>query len=357
MSLVLGLVKLREKGSAVPTRRRARRQSATDPIATSVLLLALLGWFVSQTIHLPWRWVVVALVVLISCGLYFGRTARLRAQRQKEERLLLANVFSLSPTEFELRIQQLLTYLGWEQVQHRGGAGDRGVDLQGVRNGERCIVQCKLYRDLVPPEFLRALEGARTHEHADRAILVTTGRIAQQGRAWIQGKPIEIWDGAHLAGLFHAQRTAAADPLHGQHARRRTLRFIGILLGVNLLAVTAALTTPTTEHVIEGPPSLAPASAAPSALPSAPPVAVVDRSTHPASPAPRLATCGVRKVSGVQHLLLRSAPGRSATELDAYPAGTRVTLLCADPVMVDGIPWRNVQIGGVEGWMSGNFLK
>lgn len=341
----------------MPKRRRARRQSGADPIAALVVLLALACGLGQEVVHLPWRWVAVGLVVMISCGLFFGRAARLRAQRQKAERLLLADVFSLSPTEFEIRIQQLLTYLGWEQVQHRGGAGDRGVDLQGLRNGERCIVQCKLYRDLVPPEFLRALEGARTHERADRAILVTTGRIGQQGRAWIQGKPIEIWDGAQLAGLFHAQRTAAADPQIQQRAQQRTLRFAGVLLAVNLLAALVAWQAPTAGPVVARRPSIAPASADPSALPSAAPVAVVDRSADPASPASELAACGVRRVSGVQRLLLRSAPGTSAAELDAYPAGTRVTLLCADPVMADGIPWRNVRIGRAEGWMSGNFLK
>jgi len=36
---------------------------------------------------------------------------------------------------------------------------------------------------------------------ADRAYLVTTGRVTQSAARWVEGKPIEIWDGERVARL------------------------------------------------------------------------------------------------------------------------------------------------------------
>ena len=36
---------------------------------------------------------------------------------------------------------------------------------------------------------------------ACRALLVTTGRLTGPARRWVAGKPIEVWDGLHLARL------------------------------------------------------------------------------------------------------------------------------------------------------------
>lgn len=107
---------------------------------------------------------------------------------------------TLSPRQFEHWVADRLTDIGWDQVKVSGGKADRGVDIRGVYDGKRCIVQCKHYPDrLVPPNEVRALVGTRTIQRAQRAYLITSGKFGYQCFAEVNGKPVELWDIETLA--------------------------------------------------------------------------------------------------------------------------------------------------------------
>jgi HJR/Mrr/RecB family endonuclease len=117
-----------------------------------------------------------------------GETARL-------EQSLKDSAAALDDKGFEEWVAQMLTYLGWQNVQLVGGGRDRGVDIRGVFNGEKCIVQCKHYKGrLVPPNEVRALVGTLHIQKAKRGYLITSGRFGHQAFVEVHKKPVELWD-------------------------------------------------------------------------------------------------------------------------------------------------------------------
>lgn len=335
----------------MPRTARRRRQTNEDN-GVGLLALVIGAVLYRQLSGLAWQWKVALVVLVASLALVVLRWTVRFARRRQRQRLMLTDALSLSPSDFERRIQYLLQDLGWESVERVGGSGDGGVDLRGVYRGQRCIVQCKRYRDRVEPKYIRDLEGARHHEHADRAFLITTGRFTDQGREWVHGKPIELWDGAVLATKFYEQQVLLQQPAIQQQERRRTMRFLGSVAAINLLVLGWASVT------AEPVPFVA-ANQVP-AMPSATAIEIRTSQASQAAPTNTPAasdTCGQATISGVERLVLRVAPGLQTERLNDYPAGTTVTMLCTTPVQADALLWQQVRVENAQGWMSKRFLK
>jgi hypothetical protein len=115
--------------------------------------------------------------------------------------LSVADLYALSPAEFEQYVGQLFRRKGY-QVKWRGRSGDHGVDLEVTHpGGKRAIVQCKRYQNTVGPEVVRELYGTFIHERAAHAFLVTTADISTAARAWARGKPMTLIDGPTLTAI------------------------------------------------------------------------------------------------------------------------------------------------------------
>lgn len=60
------------------------------------------------------------------------------------------------------------------------------------KDGKLAVLQCKRVKGSVGEPILRDLFGTMVASAAASAIVVTTGRVSDQARRWIQGKPIRI---------------------------------------------------------------------------------------------------------------------------------------------------------------------
>lgn len=329
----------------MPRRRRRKQAESGDTAGIAALVLGALIYRQLSALSVPWK---IALVVLVTSLLGTVIVWAVRsARRRYKQRILLTNALSLTPQQFEERIRYLLQDLGWERVERVGGSGDGGVDLRAIYRGQRYIVQCKRYRGRVGPQYLRDLEGARRHEHADRAMLVTTGYFTQQGYAWVRGKPIDLWDGRFLAARFREQDLRLHDPERQRQGQSRTRWILGSLAALNLLILLWA----TASAPIFRPQDV-PAPYASSVIPAA---ADELPTSAPSPAAPE--SCGTATISGVERLVLRAAPGLQTEKLADYPVGTRVQLSCTDTVTADGLIWQPVQIDERMGWMSRRMLQ
>jgi len=171
------------------------------------LLWASLGWFFVTGGGLAGRAspVPFLLVSLITCLVWGWVVWTVRQQNAAGK--TLAQLQGLPPDGFEEWVAARFRDRGY-QVTLTGTRGDHGVDLIGKRAGETVVIQCKNYKVWsVGEPVLRDLFGAMHDFGADRAHLVTTGQLTRAARAWVNGKPIDVWDGAYLARLSQQPTT------------------------------------------------------------------------------------------------------------------------------------------------------
>ena len=331
----------------MPRRRRRRQDQSDEAVGMIALVLGFLIYRQFSAVTFPWKIAFAALITSVA-GTVIVWVVR-SARRRRMQSIMLTDAMSLTPSEFEERIQYLLQDLGWERVERVGGSGDGGVDLRAVYQGQRYIVQCKRYNGRVGPQYLRDLEGARHHEQADRALLVTTGHFTQQGTAWVRGKPIDLWDGRVLAARFREQEIRRRDPERQHQTRQRTRWMLGGLAALNVLVLLWATVSA---------PVFSPASEA-ATVPDQPAtsVKVVAEDQPIPEPSPTATLCGTATISGVERLVLRAAPGLQSAKIADYAAGTEVQLSCDEAVSADGLLWQAVVIDERTGWMSQRMLQ
>src|SRR5271167_370815 len=125
-----------------------------------------------------------------------------RRQRAREEATLRARLDwwkSLDGREFEIEVARLLEGKGYV-VEHRGRAGDQGVDIV-LRTGDQTIVvQCKAHTNCVGPAAVRDLYGTLVHSQATEAWLVATSGFQPGAKSFARGKRIRLMTIADLLG-------------------------------------------------------------------------------------------------------------------------------------------------------------
>lgn len=119
----------------------------------------------------------------------------------------------LSHAGFERLCKRLLAGLGLADVRTVGGAGDRGIDVEGRLRVSPVVsfrvgVQAKHYAEgnKVSPRAMREFQGALAP--FDRGIFVTTSvftRAAEEQATADQARPVELIDGERLIDLLIEQ--------------------------------------------------------------------------------------------------------------------------------------------------------
>ncbi len=91
---------------------------------------------------------------------------------------------------------------------------DGGADLELHKDDQKLIVQAKHWKTwLVKLPQVRELWGAVAAEHADGAIMVTSGSFTEQARRWTEGKSLTLVDGQELAKVITSIQHERESPL------------------------------------------------------------------------------------------------------------------------------------------------
>jgi restriction system protein len=82
------------------------------------------------------------------------------------------------------------------------GVSEPGVDLIAERERERLVVRCKRWFAAEPVEAppINELYGAMHREHANGAVVMTTGHFSEPALRSASGTPIRLWDVDRLMG-------------------------------------------------------------------------------------------------------------------------------------------------------------
>lgn len=138
---------------------------------------------------------------------------RKKGRRQFARFLTLSDIYALPPERFEQYVSALLKRLSWTNVQWIGSPGDLGADVTGVDpEGRKCVVQAKRYHPStsVGSPVVQALLGSQTIYHADRAVLVTTGRFTPAATDLAAMMDVVLVDGERLVWLSQASERVGA---------------------------------------------------------------------------------------------------------------------------------------------------
>lgn len=153
-----------------------------------------------------------------------------RLWRQEEAvqagRRTLAEVDTMTGTEFEELVAGLCRRDGCTEVRRVGGAGDNGADVLGrLPDGRTMVVQCKRYAPsrAIPTRELRDLLGSQVHFRADLAVFVTTSRFTgpserfapAHGMLLVHRDHLGLWNnGASLMSLSEVNGRGQGDARH-----------------------------------------------------------------------------------------------------------------------------------------------
>jgi hypothetical protein len=129
------------------------------------------------------------------------------SQRREEYARWMAEVRTpeflrqVDPYVFESIVCNLFRELGYD-VKQTPASGDNGVDGFLYRNGQKTLLQCKRVKGSVGEPVLRDLFGSMHSCGASQGIVVTTGSVSRQARAWAKGKAIRIIELEELTDLI-----------------------------------------------------------------------------------------------------------------------------------------------------------
>jgi restriction system protein len=135
----------------------------------------------------------------LAAAVEWGRAVRDRSRVAR--RLTRKDLRALTPERFAEWCAARLREQGY-RVTPVGGLSDPGVDLIAERERERLVVQCKRWfgaRPIAEPQ-VQELFGAMQHQHANGAVVITTGVFSEPTLLKAKGTPIRLWDVDHLIG-------------------------------------------------------------------------------------------------------------------------------------------------------------
>ena len=110
---------------------------------------------------------------------------------------------------FEQACERIFSKAGWGKVTRLGGVADGGRDLIiETTNGEKIIVECKFYAGTVGRPIVQKLHSAVITSHADRGIVITTGKFSPAAVKHAKSltadhHPMELYDMHKLMELAH----------------------------------------------------------------------------------------------------------------------------------------------------------
>jgi restriction system protein len=126
----------------------------------------------------------------------------------------LQSIRALPWKQFEYLIAEAYRRQGYNVEFSLGRGPDGGIDLTLHRDNRTTLVQCKQWKVYsVGAPIIREMFGLLTAEHADEAIIVTSGKFTQAAQDFVAGKPIQLIDGPQLLTLIQSVQTKQSSAL------------------------------------------------------------------------------------------------------------------------------------------------
>ncbi len=114
-------------------------------------------------------------------------------------------LLDMSWRQFEDLVREHFRREGYSVTAAAGAGPDGGTDLALQRQGERFLVQCKQWRAYrVGVDVVRQLYGVMAARGAVGGFVVSAGQFTADACKFVEGRNIELIDGAQLAARMRA---------------------------------------------------------------------------------------------------------------------------------------------------------
>lgn len=145
--------------------------------------------------------------ILSAGSFWFGKHRRRLVDQQTSLESLRASPWK----QFEFLVAEAFRRQGYQVEFSLSRGADGGVDLILRKENRTSLVQCKQWKVFsVGAPIVREMFGLMTTEHADEAIIVTSGKFTRDAQDFAAGKPIRLIDGPELLTLIQSVQTRPA---------------------------------------------------------------------------------------------------------------------------------------------------
>jgi len=132
-----------------------------------------------------------------------------RKAKQLDIQSGIASIRHLHWRQFEELVAEAFRRQGYQVSEGSYGA-DGGIDITLRKNDELVLVQCKQWKaQKVGVNVIREMFGLLNAHHANRIIVVTSGRFTQEAISFAHNKPIELINGDALLVLIQGVQTTS----------------------------------------------------------------------------------------------------------------------------------------------------
>ena len=105
-----------------------------------------------------------------------------------------SNIDSMSGTEFEEFVAELLRRDGYWNVRLTKATGDYGVDILATKHNRKWAFQCKCYHSNVGLKPIQEIYAGAAKHHADFAVAVTNRYFTQNATKLAKDLGVILWD-------------------------------------------------------------------------------------------------------------------------------------------------------------------
>lgn len=143
------------------------------------------------------------LVLVIICAVVF------RKNDGEEE------IDTMSGTEFEDFMAEILHRSGIEVLELTKGSGDFGADIIVMHEGERTAVQCKRYSRPIGVKAVQEAVSAKDYYKCPKAAVITNTSFTRQAQELAAESGVILWDREAVYGFMAAAQDKSARTAYG----------------------------------------------------------------------------------------------------------------------------------------------
>ena len=118
----------------------------------------------------------------------------------------LKRVDRMTGPQFEQWCAALLRRNGFNPVRVMGGSGDQGMDVMGMRHGQKWLIQCKRYNKPVGNKAVQEAYAGKAYYRCQKAVVMSNTSFTRGAVELAKRTGVLLWDREELKKLMQKSK-------------------------------------------------------------------------------------------------------------------------------------------------------